>query len=179
MDYKLRKLTAKDLINLQKIYNYLEANPNCLKSLYENTRGKNNHHAKKIQVLNQREARGSTAGIVFYRGELQLSKLSLEHPDLDELLIQFMKQHNPKFIFNSVYITRNCESKPHVDSGNIDTSIIVTIGKFEGGGLFVINDDLTTTLFDIKKQSLEFNGVRHPHFTEPFKNGTRYSLIFY
>ena len=49
MDYKLRKLTSVDLLNLQKIYNYLEANKNCLKSLYENTRGKNNHHAKKFR----------------------------------------------------------------------------------------------------------------------------------
>ena len=179
MDYKLRKLTSVDLLNLEKIYNYLESHPNCLKSLYENTRGKNNHHAKKINVLDQREARGSTAGIVFYRGEIQLSKLSLEHPDLDDLLIKFMKQHNPKFLFNSVYITKNCQSKPHVDSGNVGNSIIVTIGKFENGNLYIINDDLTTTLFDIKNNSLEFNGVRHPHFTEPFKNGTRYSLIFY
>ena len=178
MDYKLRKLTATDLINLEKIYNYLEANPNCLKSLYENTRGKNNHHAKKIQVLDQRQARGSTAGVVLYRGELQLSKLSLEHPDLDELLINFMKQHNPEFLFNSVYITKNCLSKPHVDSGNVGNSIIVTIGNFAGGNLFVIQDDLTTTLFDIQKNSLEFNGVRHPHFTQEFI-GNRYSLIFY
>ena len=178
MDYKLRKLKAVDLLNLKKIYNYLEANPNCLKSLYENTRGKNNHHAKKIQVLNQREARGSTAGIVFYRGELQLSKLSIEHPDLDNLLIDFMKQHNRKFIFNSVYITKNCQSKPHVDSSNVGDSIIVTVGKFEKGNLYVINDNLTSTLFDIKTQSLQFNGVRHPHYTQEF-TGTRYSLIFY
>ena len=179
MDYKLRKLTATDLINLEKIYNYLEANKNCLKSLYENTRGRNNYHARKIGVLNQREARGATAGVVIYRGCLQISKLSLEHPDLDNLLIDFMKQHNSDFKFNSVYITKNCVSKPHVDAGNIDTSIIVTLGKFENGNLFIINDDLTTTLLDIKNYSCQMDGRRRPHFTEPFKNGTRYSLIFY
>ena len=178
MEFKLKKLTAKDLLNLEKIYNYLEANKNCLKSLYENTRGKNNHHAKKIQALDQKEARGSTAGIVFYRGELQISKLSIQHPNLDNLLIDFMKQHNPEFLFNSVYITKNCLSKPHVDSGNVGDSIIVTVGKFTGGGLYVIQDDLSTTLFDIKKNSLQFNGVRHPHYTQEF-TGTRYSLIFY
>jgi hypothetical protein len=178
MEFKLKKLTAKDLLNLEKIYNYLELNPNCLKSLYENTRGKNNYHARKIGALNQREARGATAGVVIYRGELQISKLSLEHPDLDELLIKFMKQHNPKFIFNSVYITKNCVSKPHVDAGNIDTSIIVTIGTFTGGGLYVIQDNLQTILFDIKTQSLQLDGRRHPHYTQEF-SGTRYSLIFY
>ena len=178
MEFKLKKLTAKDLLNLEKIYNYLEANKNCLKSLYENTRGKNNHHAKKIQVLDQREARGSVAGVVIYRGELQISKLSIQHPNLDNLLIDFMKQHNPKFIFNSVYITKNCQSKPHVDSSNVGDSIIVTVGKFEKGNLYVVQDDLSTTLFDIKKNSLQFNGVRHPHYTQEF-TGTRYSLIFY
>ena len=179
MDYKLKKLTSTDLINLQKIYNYLELNPNCLKSLYENTRTANNHHARKIGALDQREARGSVAGVVIYRGELQISKLSLEHPDLDNLLIDFMKQHNPKFIFNSVYITKNCVSKPHVDSSNVGDSIIVTAGKFDNGNLFIINDNLTTTLLDIKNYSCQMDGRRRPHFTEPFKNGTRYSLIFY
>jgi hypothetical protein len=178
MEYKLKKLTAKDLLNLQKIYNYLELNPNCLKSLYENTRLANNHHAKKIGALNQREARGSVAGVVIYRGELQISKLSLEHHIVDTLLINFMKVHNPDFIFNSVYITKNCQSKPHVDSSNVGDSIIVTVGKFEKGNLYVIQDDLSTTLFDIKKNSLQFNGVRHPHYTQEF-TGTRYSLIFY
>lgn len=174
----IRKLTSSDILNLEKIYNYLESNPYCLKSLYENTRGKNNHHAKKIGALYQREARGSTAGVVFYRGAFQLSKLSIEHPDLDDLLLDFMNNHYPEFKFNSVYITKNCQSKPHVDSGNVDSSIIVSIGKFEGGNLYVKENDLTTTLFNIKENSLEFDGRKHVHYTQEF-TGTRYSLIFY
>jgi len=174
----IRKLTSSDLLNLEKIYNYLEANPYCLKSLYEYTRGKNNYHGRKIGAINQREARGSTSGVVFYRGGFQLSKLSIEHPDLDDLLIEFMNNHNPKFKFNSVYITKNCLSKPHVDSGNVEKSIIVSIGKFEGGNLYVKENDLTTTLFNIKENSLEFDGRKHVHYTQEF-TGTRYSLIFY
>jgi len=178
MDYKLRKLTSVDLLNLEKIYNYLELNPYCLRKSFENYRKNNNYHAKKIGALDQPEARGSTAGVVWKNGCFQISKLSKEHPILDDLLIDFMKVHNPEFNFNSVYITKNCQSKPHKDSGNPDSSIIVTVGKFEGGGLYVKENELTTTLFDIKKNSLEFDGRKHTHFTEEF-TGTRYSLIFY
>lgn len=178
MSFNLRKLTPIDLLKLEKIYIYLENHPNCLKSLFENTRKANNHHAKKIAALDQRGARGSTAGIVKYHGQEVISKLSLEHPILDTLLIDFMKVHNKDFIFNSVYITKNCQSKPHRDSGNIDKSIIVSIGKFTGGNLYVKINNEITKLFDIRNYSLEFDGATYTHYTEPFV-GNRYSLIYY
>ena len=179
MNYHLRRLTATDLLKLDKIYNYLEEHPCCLKSHFRNnTKSGNKDHAIRIGAVYQRQARGSTAGMVMYRGSYQISSLSLKHPDLDNLLIEFMGHHNPEFKFNSVYITKNCQSKPHVDSGNVDTSTIVSIGKFEGGGLWVEEDHTKTTLFDIKKYSLEFDGSKHKHYTENF-TGTRYSLIFF
>jgi len=178
MEYKLKKLSIRDIGNLNSIYKYLEDNPKCLKSLFENTRVKNNHHAKKIGALDQPEARGSTAGIVFWRGEYKISKLSEEHPFLDDLLLVFLNYHRPDFIFNSVFITKNCQSKPHKDSGNATSSIIVTFGDFEGGGLFVEEDFEKTHLFPIRTYSLEFDGKQYKHWTESF-SGTRYSLIFY
>ena len=178
MEYKLKKLSTKDITNLNNIYKYLEKNPVCLKSLFENTRGNCNHHATKIGALDQPEARGSTAGIVTWRGEEKLSKLSEEHPDLDILLDIFMTNHNPKFIFNSIYITKNCQSKPHRDSGNSTSSIIVSMGDHQGGSLCVQESDLKTQVFTIRKYSLEFDGRKYFHWTEPFV-GTRYSLIYF
>ena len=178
MEYKLKKLSIRDIGNLNNIYKYLEENPKCLKSLFENTRVKNNHHAKKIGALDQPEARGSTAGIVFWRGEEKISKLSEEHPFLDDLLLVFLNYHRPDFVFNSVFITKNCQSRPHRDSGNATSSIIVTLGDYEGGGLFVEEDFDKTHLFPLRKYSLEFDGSKYTHYTEKFQ-GTRYSLVFY
>ncbi len=178
MEYKLNKLTIKDIFNLNTIYKYLEEHPKCLKSLFENTRGANNHHSKKIGALDQREARGSTAGIVIWRGQKQISKLSREHPNIDNLLLTFLNNHRPDFIYTSVYITKNCQSKPHKDSGNSTSSIIISFGDHVGGNLFVEEDFRKTHLFNIRTYSLEFDGRSYKHWTEPFQ-GTRYSLIFY
>ena len=180
MEYKLKKLSIRDIGNLNNIYKYLEDNPKCLKSLYENNRDKNNHnhHASKVGALDQREARGSTAGIVTWRGGTKISKLSEEHPLIDDLLMTFLHFHRPDFIFNSVFITKNCQSRPHKDSGNSTSSIIVTVGDFEKGGLFIEQDFEKKTLFPLRTYSLEFDGSKYTHYTEPFQ-GTRYSCIFY
>lgn len=178
MNYKIKKLSNRDLINLNNIYVYLEKYPCCLKSLFENTRGNNNHHATKIGALSQKGARGSVAGITTLRNQEKLSKLSEEHPELDNLLIIFLHDHRPDYIFNSVFITKNCKSKPHRDNKNVGNSIIITCGDFTGGGIYVEEDFEKTHLFEIRKYSLEFDGSKYTHYTEDFK-GTRYSLIFY
>ena len=178
MEYKVRKLSINDIKNLDSIYIYLENHPKCLKSLFENTRGKNNHHASKIGALDQREARGSTAGTVIWRGQEKLSKLSTDHPDLDILINIFITEHNPQFVYKSVYITKNCKSRPHRDGGNSTCSIIVSMGDHEGGELFIDEGDGKNQVFTIRKYSLEFDGKKYLHWTAPFV-GTRYSLIFY
>ena len=91
MNYHLRRLTATDLLKLDKIYNYLEEHPCCLSSLFKNKKESGNKdHAKRIGAVYQRQARGSTAGIVLFRGSYQISSLSLKHPDLDNLLMMMM-----------------------------------------------------------------------------------------
>lgn len=178
--YKVKKYDEIDEFNLLNLYEYLESHPACLKSLFENTRGQNNHHASKIGALDQQDARGSSAGTVLYRGEKVISKLSLEHPKLDNLLIKFMNHHNPDFIYDSVYITKNCQSKPHKDS-NPGNSIIAACGAFDQGGLIVEESFANNILFDIKKMSVEFDGSKHKHWTDSFvrEGGSRYSFIFY
>ncbi len=178
MEYKVRKLSINDIKNLNSIYLYLENHPKCLKSLFENTRGQCNHHATKIGALDQREARGSTAGTVIWRGQQKLSKLSIEHPNIDVLLHSFMTEHNPEFNYKSVYITKNCKSKPHKDSGNSTSSIIVSMGDHEGGALCIDEGDGRNQVFTIRKYSLEFDGRKYLHWTQDFV-GTRYSLIYF
>ena len=159
------------------LFNFLEARPCCLKSLYENTRKNNNHHAKKIGALDQRHARGSVAGCVYYRGDLCISKLSLKYPEIDDLLLKFMNHHNPNFTFSSVYITKNCQSRPHCD-GNPGNSIIISVGNYTGGGLVIEQEPNVHHIFNIKDVSLEFDGSKYRHWTQDF-TGTRYTFIFY
>ena len=68
------------------------------------------------------------------------------------------------------------EFTAHVDSGRgagQSTSMIVGLGDYSGGGLFVEGD-----LNDIRYHPLEFDGWRQRHWTEPFAGG-RYSLVWF
>ena len=178
MEYRLTKLTITDIENLEKVHKYLEDNPTCLRSSFRNSANSGDNHSIKIGATKQQGARGSVCGIVPYRNKILLSTLSKEHPKLDELLLNFLSNHRPDFIFNSVYINKNCIANPHKDSNNIGNSIIITCGDFSHGGIFVEDSILEPKLFEIRTYSLEFNGSFYKHWTQPFK-GNRYSLIFY
>ncbi len=178
MEYKITKLKINDIKNLDKIYKYLEDNPKCLRSSFRHVEKSGDNHSIKIGATKQRGARSSFAGIVPYRNVQKISILSMNHPKLDELLLYFLHNHRPDFKFNSVLINKNCQAEPHIDSKNIGNSIIITIGDFSGGGIYVEENIFQPRLFEIRTYSLEFNGSFYKHWTEPFK-GNRYSLIFF
>merc|ERR1719235_1130988 len=90
-------------------------------------------------------------------------------------------------------------ARPHVDANNLGQSLIVGLGEYQGGELWVHDDegDKEMTLcedvrssfgyksgskwqghdVDIRKNWFEFDGNRL-HFTRPF-SGTRYTLIYF
>ena len=73
-------------------------------------------------------------------------------------------------------INFNVEFTPHLDSGirgGNDTSLIVGIGTYSGGGLVVEG-----IVHNIRHCPLEFDGWNQWHWTEPFQ-GDRMTLVFF
>ena len=65
----------------------------------------------------------------------------------------------------------------HVDR-NEGTSLICFLGDFEGGGGRFVDEPDGTKHFREKNTWYEYNG-RHPHWTEPWFAGNRYSIVAY
>lgn len=73
----------------------------------------------------------------------------------------------------SFTISKKLECKRHLDKKTNGDSLIVSLGKFQGGRLIVKDQP-----YDIYHQPLIFNGSQLYHQTEPFQ-GTRYSIVLY
>lgn len=88
-------------------------------------------------------------------------------------IIQELGQAIVPFEWTSVYINKNVVCPEHTDSKNIDESVIVSFGDYEGGEL-VIRD---YGKFDIHRP-LVFRGCI-PHWNLPIKSGTKFSVVFF
>ena len=94
-----------------------------------------------------------------------------------KLFKKFIKSHYPEFKFQSVYVNRNTVCKKHLDSSNVGESLLVGFGPYtKGHTVLYLNNKQHK--FNIKTNSLLFNGSEIPHKSEPF-NGIRYSLVFF
>lgn len=106
--------------------------------------------------------------------ELQLSRITNKYMDLYELLLKYMKQNHPDFVFKSITVNKNIVCQPHVDKNNKSDSLAVAFGDYKEGGELVVSD----VEHNIKNNPIIFNG-RNIHYSKPFSGGDRYSLIFY
>lgn len=76
--------------------------------------------------------------------------------------------------FDYVTVNKNICCHPHRDAGNSGRSLILFLGKFEGGALLTEDG-----------QRFEQPGVLHAfdgsrlHWNEPITGGTKYSIVFY
>jgi hypothetical protein len=78
-----------------------------------------------------------------------------------------------RFEHSSYTINKNLTCLPHRDKNNLGDSLILSLGKFTGGGLVVEGKS-----YDIYRKPLKFNGALCTHSTEPFV-GKRYSIVLY
>ena len=111
----------------------------------------------------------------YFNSWSKTQKLAVEttrHPEIWNLLCQFMNQHDPNFKFTAITINKNFLCKPHVDGNNTGNSYIIGLGDYEGGEL-----NVNGTKYDIHNKFLLFDG-KVIHWTEPFV-GTRYTLVYY
>jgi len=98
--------------------------------------------------------------------------------------VAFAYVDSPNFVGNSIPLEDGIDphsvmAKKHIDSKNVGNSIIVGIGTYTDGGLYVYDKTGTTReLFEIQDKPTMFNGAILPHETQEY-TGERYTLIFY
>ena len=176
MQYIRTELSENDKHILAKIYETLEGITLPIAYCSEHRVG--SHHARKIGVTNQRDARQTVFGMTYYRGLLQLSSYSKKYPEVMTLFKEFINSHNQGFEFKSVYVNRNTVCKKHLDSKNTGISLLVGLGSYTCGETVLYDKDGLESKFNINTHSLVFDGSKIEHSSEPFK-GTRYSLVFF
>ena len=175
MSYITKKISEEDRDILYDIYNELEEIN--LPTTFSSKGIKGHHHAVKIGVSNQKNARQACFGVVKYQGKYTLSKYIKKYPEMMYLFEEFIDSHLSGFEFNSVYVNKNVVCKWHIDSKNVSESLLVGLGEYTSGQsvLKIKNKEIK---FNIKSQSLLFNGSEIEHRSLPFK-GDRYSLVFF
>lgn len=173
MSFIKTKLSIQDKEILSEIYDALEEI--TLPSTHR-IMGKG-YHSARTGTINQKDARQTCFGKVYFQGKIQESSYSKKYPYMMRLFKEFIKSHYPSFKFTSVYVNRNTVCKEHLDSKNVGESLLVGFGKYTGGQTTLYIDSKPIS-FHIKTNSIIFNGSEILHKSEPFK-GTRYSLVFF
>jgi hypothetical protein len=168
-----KTLTPHDKETLNEIYNNLKDVK--LKRTYQPKADRG--HCVRIGSHIQEKGRSDIFGNYYFRGKIKESKQNKKNPKVLELLQKFLNEHNPTFPFHGVYVNMNTVSQKHIDSGNQIESLIVGCGEYEGGETIVYTDDVPTA-YDIKNESIIFNGSKLYHDSKPFE-GFRISLVFF
>jgi hypothetical protein len=103
-----------------------------------------------------------------------------KHPELLRALVEVGNAVVPKgWSYSAIQLNVGVKAKKHLDQTNVGFSVIIAMGDFTDGGLYVYNPDGTgERLIDIKDKPAMFNGAILPHKTQDFK-GERYSIIYY
>eukprot|EP00928_Gymnodinium_smaydae_P032188 TRINITY_DN23378_c0_g1_i1.p1 TRINITY_DN23378_c0_g1~~TRINITY_DN23378_c0_g1_i1.p1 ORF type:complete len:585 (+),score=156.06 TRINITY_DN23378_c0_g1_i1:71-1825(+) len=154
---------------------------------------------KNVIPSGEHAVRGAVCGLYFYSYRLGISSFALKRPWLTKLLAAFARAARPDFPFTAIQVNVNYAARPHVDRNNLGRSLIIGLGDYEGGRLWVEDAEgdeaitmqetirleaayRTGTVVngraeDVRQRWLEFDGNRL-HFTKPF-SGTRYSLVYF
>ena len=93
--------------------------------------------------------------------------------NLCKLLVAFATKFAPGFQFTSVQVNRSFQCLLHVDKRNLGESLIICVGDFTGGEVYVHNQGK----LGAQCKFVQFNG-NVPHCTVPFTGG-RYCIVFY
>ena len=132
----------------------------------------NQNHRVNVKMRDH-EVIGMPLGVINTRRGFGPSSQTILRPNLAKLLTHWARAANPGFQFTSIQINKNTLCRVHVDKNNLGPSLLIGLGDYSGGELWV---DGTGPL-DAKSKWLRFDG-NHGHATVPFA-GTRYSFIFF
>lgn len=104
----------------------------------------------------------------------QLSAKTFKHSELYELSKKFIAEINPDFKYTTICINKNLVCQKHKDAKNDGQSLIIGLGDYEGGNLYVEG-----VKHNIKDNPVIFDGFRQEHYNDEITSGTKYSLIYY
>ena len=90
-------------------------------------------------------------------------------------LFHEVRRHHPWV--EQLTLNKNLLCTKHTDR-NEGTSLICFLGDFSGGGGLFVEEPDGVKHFREKNTWYEYNG-RHPHWTEPWFEGNRYSIVAY
>jgi hypothetical protein len=106
--------------------------------------------------------------------EYGLSYNSKKHPELYDALMRLGKTIVP-FPFNAIHVNNNVVCPRHLDPYNTGSSVIVSIGDYEGCELEIEGFGV----FDTNCHPLLFNGAKYYHWNKPLISGDKYSFVFF
>ena len=97
-----------------------------------------------------------------------------KHEKLYELCKEYIQHLNPDFQYTTICVNKNLVCRRHRDAKNDGQSLIVGLGDYEGGNLYVEG-----VKFNIKENPVIFNGYQQEHYNDEILKGTKYSIIYY
>ena len=78
------------------------------------------------------------------------------------------------FHFTSIYFVKNLVSPPHKDKNNVEQSLLVSFGNYQGCNIVIEG-----TEYDARANPIIFDGCNLTHWNTPLQSGVKYSLIYY
>ncbi len=101
------------------------------------------------------------------------------YPEFGEVAREFADLYFPTFKWCNLQLNKNFPIPPHFDSTNVGTSIIIGLGDYRGGKLFVdFAEDGGIREFDIRGEMVKFDGSKYRHWVSDIE-GDRYSVVFF
>ena len=101
------------------------------------------------------------------------------YPQFGEVAREFAGIYFADFDWCNLQLNKNFPIPPHFDSTNIGTSIIIGLGDYTGGSLFVdFAEDGGLKEYDIQYNTAKFDGSKYRHYVSDIK-GDRYSIVFF
>lgn len=104
----------------------------------------------------------------------ELSCITLKRKELYELVKQYIHELNPEFEYTTICVNKDLVCQKHKDGGNSGSSLIIGLGDYEGGNLF-----LDGVKHSIKDNPIIFEGWKQEHWNDEITSGTKYSMIYY
>jgi len=112
----------------------------------------------------------------YFRGPMP-SRATRASPRLAQLLCEFVRRERPGFTFTSIQVNKDYASALHVDKNDAGCSLIIGLGAYSGGQLWVDDGSRLGRCLELNGRWHSLDGNR-PHQVLPFR-GRRYTLIYF